>query len=235
MKTSKISALLFASVLFFSCQKEPKTKKVDFSSTEYKVLVPYDSTTGRPLNMEKDNISPNLLSFINTNLPEGQDLRVTNPGLLNSNTTTDLRVTQASDVYLTFVFQNTDNRNAIAFYTYPKDIKTITYVFPSSGFGTKLEGGDKIKLGRFEAGTTIGLVLLKDAWQPGTGALDNTAIHFCYNDILNPEIDPQLKKHVVLLNYQPENKVLIAFENSDRTTPESDHDFNDVVLYATMK
>lgn len=131
----------------------------------------------------------------------------------------------------------------MAFYTYPtgtppvdpKEIKLITYVFPSVSYGTKLKAGDKIKIGTFEAGTSIGLVLMKDAWQPATGTLDNNAVHFCYNDALNPEVDPKLKKHVVLLNYQPENKILAGFENSGRSTKQSDHDFNDVVLYATIK
>src|SRR5690349_8841444 len=217
MKTSNTALTLVAAAFLLSCQKEAKTKPVDFSGTEYKVLVDYDHTTGKPLNLEHDNISTDLLSYITTNLPEKKDLRTTNSSLLaNSNTSKDfLQVTQTTDVYLTFVYQKTDNRNAVAFYTYPtntppagpKDIKTITYVFPSAGSGTKLAGGDKIKLGTFQAGTTIGLVLMKDAWQPGTGSLDNSATHFCYNDNLNPEVDPALKKHVVLLNYQPENKV----------------------------
>lgn len=244
MKTSNVSIALLAATVLVACQKEAKTKPVDFSGTEYKVLGSYDPVTGRPLNMEHDAISNNLLSFVTTNLPEGMDLRTTNPGFLSSsNTSKDLQITQKSDVYLTYVYQKTDNRNAIAFYTYPtstppagpKDIRTITYVFPSAGTGTKLAGGDKIKLGTFEPGTTIGLVLMKDAWQPANGSLDNAATHFCYNDNLNPEVDPQLKKHVVLLNYQQENKVLIGFENSDRSTADSDHDFNDVVLYVTYK
>ena len=30
------------------------------------------------------------------------------------------------------------------------------------------------------------------------------------------------------------NKVLIAFEDLDRTTPVCDHDFNDLMIYATV-
>jgi len=39
----------------------------------------------------------------------------------------------------------------------------------------------------------------------------------------------------VLLNYAPENKVLISFEDTDRTKPECDNDFNDVVIYCTVQ
>jgi hypothetical protein len=99
---------------------------------------------------------------------------------------------------------------------------------------TGLRAGDKIKIGRFQPGTSVGFVLLQKAWNTTTKVLNNKAVHFCSNDALNPEIDPKLKKHVVLINYPSENKVLIGFEDLDRTTSECDHDFNDVVLYATV-
>ena len=245
MKTAKLAFVSIAAASLFACQKEAKTKPVYFTETKYEVVAGgYDSTTGLPKNLEKETVSANLLAFVDANLREKQDLRTFNPALLqNSNTSTDLAITKQSDVYLTFLKAVTDSRNAIAFYTYPtttppvspKEIKTITYVLPSAGVGTKLNAGDKIKIGNFSPGTSIGLVLMKNAWQPATGALDNNAIHFCYNDALNPEVDPNLKKHVVLLNYAAENKIIIGFENSDRTTKESDHDFNDIMLYATIK
>jgi hypothetical protein len=58
-------------------------------------------------------------------------------------------------------------------------------------------------------------------------------VHFCSNDILNPEVDPKLKKHAVLIN-APDNRVLIGFEDLNRTLPQCDHDFNDVVVYSTV-
>ena len=242
MKTTSIAFVLVIVSVFFACQKEVLTKPVQFPDTEYKLLSAYDSTTGLPLNLEKENVSAEMIAFAKANLPENKDLRKTNPSLLNSNTTVDLRITKRSEVSLTFVSNVTIFTNAIAFYTYPtsppptspKDIKVITYVLPSAGTGTALKAGDKVKLGTFEAGTSIGLVLLKDAWNPANGALNNKSVHFCYNDVLNPEVDPNLKKHVVLLNYEPENKILIGFEDVDRTTKLCDHDFNDIVLYATV-
>jgi hypothetical protein len=242
MKAPLLFAVTTTFITFFACQKEVKTKPVDFSGTEYKAM-PYDSTNGKPNSMQKDVIAPEMTSFIGNSLPERKDLRTGNSELLNSNTTTDLRITQKSDVFLTFVSTGTKYKNAIGFYTYqtgtppttPKDIKTITYVFPNTGSGSPLKPGDKMKIGTFEPGTSIGLVLLKDAYQATTGKLNNNAVHFCYNDILNPEVDPKLKKHVVLANYPAENKILIGFEDIDRTDPECDHDFNDVVLYATIK
>jgi hypothetical protein len=234
------ATLIFAILLSFSaCQKEPASKPVSFKETEYIFLAPFDSN-GKPSNLQKDNISQQMLSFIADTLPEKKDLRGT--ALLTSNPTTDIRITQRSSISVTFVSQGTGSANAIAFYTYPtstpptqpKDIKRITYIFPHIGMGSPLVSGDKVNIGTFDPGVSIGFVLLQNAWKASTQKLNNEAVHFCYSDALNPEVDPNLKKHVVLINYAPENKVLVGFEDLDRTTAECDHDFNDVVMYATI-
>lgn len=234
-------ALLFVLVLFFvSCKKDPVTKPVKFTATNYQTLG-YDFT-GKPNYLLKDTISNSLLSFANTTLPEIEDLTVSHPELFTSSAIADITITQPSEVFITFVTQNGANKNSIAFYTYPtnnppstaKDIAVITYVFPSAGDQTPLEAGDKVKIGKFEPGTSIGFVLMQNAWNSTTQKLNNDAVHFCSNDVLNPEVDPKLKKHAVLIKYAPENKILIGFEDTDRTSSQCDNDFNDVVVYATV-
>lgn len=244
MKTINVTLFFTLIILASACQKEAKdlvTKPVEFPDTEYQALTQYDST-GKPDNLEKDVITSNLLTFFRNQVP-GKDLTIHNPSLLDNNTSEDLKITKKSNVYLTYVINGATSRNAIGFYTYqtgkaptsPKDIKKITYVFPLAGSqASPLKPGDKVKIGTFEEGTTIGLVLLKNAWDASTKTLNNKAVHFCYNDILNPEVDPKLKKHVVLVNYAAENKILIGFEDVDRTTPGCDNDFDDVVLYASI-
>jgi hypothetical protein len=243
MKMKKYTPLLIIILVFAACKKDPVTVPVKFTETTYQTLASYD-TSGVPSNLlPRDVISSDMKSFIQTSLPEKKDLRITNNELLTTKAIADIKITQSSDVFITYVSQVTQSTNALAFYTYPtnnppasaKDIKLIIYVFPSVGLGTKLQAGDKVKLGRFEVGTSIGFVILKDAWNTTTKSLDNNAVHFASNDALNPEVDPNLKKHAVLINYTPENKVLIGFENTDRTTDKCDHDFNDVVVYATVK
>ena len=240
----KLMPLLIVFFVFAACKKEAVlTKPVEFNSTSYKALGTYDSS-GTPayLVTPRDVISPNMLSYANSMLVEKQDLRKTHPELLTTTAIADIKITQPSDVLITFVSQVTQSTNALAFYTYPtgtppatpKDIPLMTYIFPNMGIGTKLQPGDKVKIGRFEAGTSIGFVLLKNAWNTTTKAIDNSAVHFLSNDVLNPEIDPNLKKHAVLINYPAESKVLIGFENTDRTSSQCDHDFNDVVIYATV-
>ena len=242
----KYTSLLLGIVLLSACHKnkadEPVTKPVEFKETSYENLGTFDSTGKPGYLLQPDPISSELLAYVNNTLPEGKDLRKTNPDLLKSKSIADIAISISSDVFITFVSQNTGSGNAIAFYTYPtanppeseKDIKTITYIFPTAGSGTPLQAGDKVKIGHFEPGTSIGLVLLKSAWNAGTNTFNNKVVHFCSNDVLNPEVSLDLNKHAVLFNYVSEKKLLIGFEDTDRTTPICDHDFQDVILYATV-
>lgn len=240
----KLASLFLVILTISACKKdkEPVTVPVVFTATTYESLGTYDSS-GRPAYLlTPDVISSNTQSLINSMLAEKVDLRTTHPELLTNKAIADIAITAASNVFVTFVSQLTTSANTLAFYTYPtntppasaKDIKTITYFFPSAGTGTKLKAGDKVKIGRFEAGTSIGFVLMKSAWNPATKTIDNQVVHFCSNDVLNPEVDANLKKHAVLIDDAAENKVLIGFENTDRTSSLCDHDFNDIVIYATV-
>lgn len=242
MDTKNYVYLCIIIILFNACKKDPVTKPVQFTSTTYQKLAPYNST-GLPDNLLKDAISNSMLSFINNFLPDGQNLTTSHPELFTSTAIPDITITQPSDVFLTFVSGNAANSNSVAFYTYPtnqppasaKDIKSITYVFPNAGRLTPLKAGDKMEIGHFGAGISIGIVLMQNAWDTTNHTLNNNAVHFCSTDVLNPEVAPNLKRHAVLINYAPENKIIIGFEDSDRTSSSCDNDFNDVVLYWTVK
>ena len=242
MKTKKYTSLFILLLILISCKKDaPVTREVKFTSTTYQTLGTFD-TSGKPdYLMTKDSVSGDLLAFIRHTLP-GSDLRTLHPELLTTKAIADIAITQQSDVFITFVSQGGGYTNSFAFYTYPttqppasaKDIKIITYVFPNSGNFTPLQAGDKVKIGRFDVGTSVGFVLLQKGWDTTTKTLNNNVVHFCSNDVLNPEVDPNLKKHAVLINYAPENKVLIGFEDLNRTLPQCDHDFNDAIFYCTV-
>ena len=244
MKPKHYLPLLIALSVFVSCKKEDAvvTRPVVFTSTSYDSLGTYDAQGKPNYLLARDAISSSLLSYIGSTLPDKVDLRKSNPELLTTKAIADIAITTPSDVYITFVSQVSGYTNTFAFYTYPTnqqpkstaDITKITYVFANAGNQTTLLQGDKVKLGRFSPGTSVGFLLLSGAWDPSAKFINNKAVHFCSNDVLNPEVEAGLKKHAVLINYAPENKVLIGFEDVDRTTAACDHDFNDVVFYCTV-
>ncbi|MCU7552823.1 DUF4114 domain-containing protein [Chitinophagaceae bacterium LB-8] len=242
MKINTYITLSIPLFLMSACQKdEVLSRPVDFSAASYQALGSYDSLGKPNYLLTRDKVSPDMIIYLKSTLTEKSDVRETHPELLTNNTPADIAITQSSDVFITFTYQNTVYANALAFYTYPtntppttgKDIKSITYIFPNAGAGTPLKPGDKVNIGRFEPGTSIGFVVLKGAWNANTKTLDSKVEHFCSSDILNPEIDTKLKKHSVMLNYATENKTLICLENTDRTSDKCDNDFNDVVFYVT--
>jgi hypothetical protein len=229
-------------VALTACKKDLVTKPVKFTETVYTNHGSWDNT-GLPTGLLTDTISDGLLNFIRTTLPEGVDLTKSHPEFFSSSAIADIAVLETSDVYVTFVEQSGVYNNAMAFYTYlthappasAKDIKNIVYFLPNaSGANTPLKAGNKIKLGTFDAGTSIGFVLMQKAWDSTKATLDNGAVHFCSNDVLNPEVDPAKKKHAVIVKYPPEDKVLVGFEDLDRTESWCDNDFSDVVFYCTL-
>jgi hypothetical protein len=245
VKTLKcISLFIFASFLVIACQKSPNPPSVPvrFTSTTYANLGTWDNSGKPGYLLSPDVISDGLKSYLRTNLPEHKDLSSIHPEWLTNPEIGDIAITQSSDVYITFVSQGALYANAFGFYTYTtghspttaKDIEKITYIFPNVGRGTPLKAGDKVKLGRFDTGTSIGFVIMQNAWDTTTHTLTTDIPHFCSNDVLNPEVNPNLKKHAVLVNYAPESKILIGFEDWDRTVSGCDNDFNDIVTYATV-
>jgi LruC domain-containing protein len=203
----------------------------------------YPFKLGRPVYLEStpDAIDASMLSFINASLPEGNALTKTHPEYLSTSAVPNLNMTATSDVWITFVSEGAGLLNSLAYYTYPTgsaptsnfDIDNVTLVFPNTsavGSAGGLKPGDKVKIGRFNAGTSIGFVLLQNAWT-GTGVSTST-VKFYSDYKLNPETTIATKKHTVTL-YDDVHKVfLMGFEDLNRQT-ESDNDFNDLVVYAS--
>lgn len=239
MKHKYILPVLVLSLLFTACRKE---KPGLFEGTTYKTLGQYDKSGKPNYLLPKDVITPELQTFMNHYLVDGRNLVSTHPELFTNSAIADIKITKPSTVYMTFVHQEAWQSNALAFYTYPtenppataKDIEKITYAFPSVGEGTPLQAGDKVTLGQFNPGTSVGFVLLIKAWDKKAKSLNNNVVHYCTNYVLNPEKDPGLRKHAVLIEYPEEKKVLVGFEDMNREDPNCDHDFNDAVFYCTV-
>jgi LruC domain-containing protein len=198
---------------------------------------------GRPVYREAtpDIISDDMLKSINTSIPERVNVAKLHPQYISAGAASNIVVTEKADVWLTFVYEGAGYRNSIAYYKYPTnnppktmyDIDSIHFVFPNCsliGSSGSMVSGDKVKLGTFQPGTTIGLVLFADGWN---GAAVNYYAGGAYftDSYMNPEVNQDLKKHTVLLQYN--NTYMIGFEDINREYTGCDHDFNDVIVYAT--
>lgn len=210
------------------------------TNTVFSYLSPYDAD-GRPTVMEpNDAIEAEMLDNLNASLPETEDVRVHHPEYLLSTARGSLVIEKRADVWITFVHEGAGYRNSIGFYTYPtgnppntiNDITNVKFFFPNAsldGSDGTLVSGNKVKLGNFNAGTSIGFVIFANGWD-GT-KVDTDAEAFFSNDILNPESTADLRRHTVLLRYK--NKFIIGFDDIKREWAGSDHDFNDVMIYAS--
>ena len=251
-KITHLSSMIFAFIVFSSCNKAlhlpTGSTPVKFINATYDSLATYDML-GKPSNlvMPRDSISPTLLSFLNSKLPKKQDNFKAHPELFTSVANATLNFTQKTVVSITFVQETAAFLNTVGFYTFPTNqpptnanqITKIRYIFPNCSAlnsGGELVAGDKVNIGTFLPGTSIGFVLMEDSFKPLTHSIYTLGNHFCSADILNPENDPSIRRHVVIIDYPTINPTmsLINFEDTDRSTSSNDNDFDDVTIYATQ-
>ena len=188
-----------------------------------------------------DPIDASMLADINATMPEYQALPNSHPQYFAAGTVKNLIIEQASDVWVTFVHEGAGYLNVLGYYRYatgnapaaPSAVDSIHVIFPNvsfSGSGGGLQSGNRVHLGVFPGGTTLGWVLIANGFSNGK---ITSGISTLYSDkALNPEPNPALKEHTVLLNDIGRGKFLISFEDMRRDGG-SDNDFNDAVFYVT--
>jgi len=201
---------------------------------------------GKPGNLEPtlDYISASLLEYINASLPESQPVPTYHPTFLAEGKKTTLDIVETADVWLTFVHEGAGWRNSIGYYSYPTnqppaslaDIKKIIVLFPNLsavGSGGDLRSGNKVKLGRFEPGVTIGIVMLSNGWNGSK--VEGWQYPLFADKNLNPESDKSLKQHNVLLWDEGNKLFLLGFEDvrRDNIPFKSDQDFNDAIFFVS--
>ncbi|NOY49466.1 MAG: LruC domain-containing protein [Chlorobi bacterium] len=213
------------------------------TNANYKFLGGYNSA-GVPDYLEPvgDVVDNLLLKDINNTLPERVRLPSYRPEYFANDINPDISLIDFADVWVTFVHEGAGYRNVLGFYTYPTDqppatpddIDSITIIFPNASFqgsGGGLHSGDKVKIGTFPGNTSIGFALMANGWKNG-GVTDGKWIVYTDKQ-LNPETDPALKQHTVLLSDNARDLVLLGIEDIRRDKPYCDHDFNDAIFYVT--
>lgn len=190
------------------------------------------------LEPQDEVIDAAFLNDINTTFPENQPVPTYHPEFLAQGVETNIVLNQLAEVWITFVHEGAGYKNVLGFYKYDSnnpptstsDIDTIFIAFPNtsfSGSGGDLNTGNKVKLGIFQPGTTIGFALFANGYQNAT---ITTGSHIVYsNPVLNTVSDPANRQHTVLLNDPSRKKLLIGFEDMKRDGG-ADNDFNDAIF-----
>lgn len=197
---------------------------------------------GTPNYLEKtpDVIDAALLARLNVSLPEASPVTKHHPGYITADDKSVL-IQERADVWVTFIHEGAGYQNVLGFYTFPKgtppasidQVKDITVIFPNAsyaGSGGGLRSGDKVYIGRFDAGVEIGWVLFSNGFSGGKVTTGNWMLFSTQN--LNGVTDPALRQHTVLLNDIGYDRVILGFEDIRRSNG-GDQDFNDCLFSIT--
>ena len=201
------------------------------------------SSNGVPDYLESVNesIGQNILDLLAASLPEGQPVPSYNPQYISSGNGASVILDQQADLWITFIHEGAGYRNSVGYYSSPtsnppatrEDIQNLNIIFPNtsfSGSGGGLTTGNKVYLGSFSAGTTVGWFLIPDGWNSGSQTVSEKAgkdAKFS-NTGLNTFTNPEYRSHSVILE-DPDNEALyLGFEDINR--PSGDNDFNDAIF-----
>lgn len=205
------------------------------------------NSNGVPFNqvLPRDVVSNDLINDIWATLPSRVSVAINRPQLLDDNIAKrTITLTQAADVWVTFLTEGAGYRNTLFYYKYPKNnppataaaIDSLYIVYPNASLnnsGGGLITGDKVFLGRIGADTTIAFGIAANGFNISNATLGAGFGLLYAHKNFNPEPDPSLKQHMVLLRDVATNKYIFGFEDILRTSAGCDHDFNDVLFYTT--
>ncbi|MDD3322557.1 MAG: LruC domain-containing protein [Paludibacter sp.] len=207
------------------------------------------------LTKDDDIISSDFLADINSSLPDQIELSQSHPEYLNSEDDGSLVLVEDAEVWVTFVHAGVGNLNSLAYYTYPNGTTQLNVsqvvnpviIFPNISYassGGTLTSGNKVQLlyynedisgysTIFPKGTTVAWVLRSNGWDSSLKDVNTGDNTFYSQKLYNPESAASKKKHSVVLKDDLRELFLIGFEDLNREE-DSDDDFNDVVVFATV-
>ena len=195
-----------------------------------------------------DYVDGTLLNDLNASLPERQPVPTYHPEYLASTCPNNLALNELCDVWVTYITEGAGWYNSLGYFTFNTNsppatasaIDSIKIVFPNlSNYGANSSGngyagggglypGNKVYLGRFPAGKSIGWVVFANGWNGSQVTNGNYRLYSIPG--LNPETDQSLRKHTILLRDPTRYSILFGFEDI-RRDQSSDQDFNDGILY----
>jgi len=200
---------------------------------EYKTITTYNNM-GTPDGMEEDiEVCSQLLPNIYANvLPEQQNAMTAHPEYFQ-NTVKDLRISEETELYLTFIDEGAGYKNVLGYYTYQEGSEPTSadqldkiVIFPNASAensGGELVRGNTMRLlGTFEPGTVIGFFVIANGWRNGS---ITDGYYTQHTDI---GFNLSGRQQSIIFYDQTCNSTVIAFE--DITVPNGDNDFNDAIF-----
>ncbi len=196
-------------------------------------------SNGRPNYLEAvdDTVTNADIARINGSsgyIPAGNDVTASHPEYIQQ---TDIEVNAADSIYITFVTESAGHKNSLGYYTYddndiptsPSEIDTVFLIYPNSSNNNSndLSPGNKINLGYFESGVTIGWVLFDNSWRTDSTTFVDTLPKWKRTWYSDPNFNNANHAHTVLFKDTVINKWILGFEDLDL----GDKDYSDVVYY----
>ncbi|MDG1751748.1 MAG: LruC domain-containing protein, partial [Thalassotalea sp.] len=230
--------MLFSSA--FACLASMSCKATDFQDNEYKWKflsgdvwpIGYQQSTGKPDNLKwhYNDYSDEFFARINNALPESE----INEAFLTDDSGSTISLNEEAEVFITFIHEGAGYKNSFGYFVFDpnnspqshEDVSEII-VFPNLSY-PHLSNGHRLSLGVFPAGTHIGFFIAANGFWYDSGVKPNKVPYYYSLQNLNPESDPALRQHAVLLYDEEISEVIIGFEDLPRTW--GDNDFNDAVF-----
>ncbi len=191
---------------------------------------------GVPDDIEPTDPCESLMANISEMFPERMDVRDVHTDLFSETAILNIKVTEETPVYVSFIDEGAGWRNTFGYYTYPadnppqsKDDIEMQIVFPNVskvGEGGGLDFGDRVQLGEgnFPAGTVIGFYIVAQGWKNG---LTVDGVYTQYTDkIFNKDMAQQ---STLFLSSDCDD-IVLTFEDIRVNDAACDHDFNDIIL-----
>jgi hypothetical protein len=177
-----------------------------------------------------------LMGQISEMFPEQEDVRGMHDKLFSDTAHLNIKVTEETPVYVTFIDEGAAWKNTFGYYTYPADDPPESVedldkhiVFPNVskvGEGGGLEFGDRVQLGdeSFESGTVIGFYVVAQGWKNGM------TVDGLYTQYTNREFNAEGAQQSTLFLSSNCDDIVLTFEDIRVNSSRCDHDFNDIIV-----
>ena len=192
----------------------------------------YQQNIGKPDNLvwHYNDYSDDFFARINNALPESS----INEAFLTDDSGSTISLTEEAEVFVTFIHEGAGYKNSFGYFVFdpenpPQSAAEVNeiIVFPNLSY-PHLSNGHRLSLGTFPADTHIGFFIAANGFWYDTGVKPTRVPYYYSLQNLNPEADPTLRQHLVLLYDEEVSEVILGFEDLPRTW--GDNDFNDAVF-----